>query len=163
MGRYTEKPNRYRIFWKTDTDTDVGIWKTENTEKPTEKTQNIRYVGITEGAVNCTMHPQRLQKLVCLANNLPDAWNYGCETLGLCIVLQTRTNKRWFTASKRSETRERLSRLGITWCKQVKQGLTWYIMPLIKSTLVLLASTGCGSSNPLQCRSSIVHKTNRCS
>ena len=51
MGRYTEKPNRYRIFWKTDTDTDVGIWKTENTEKPTKKNRNIGYFGISEAAV----------------------------------------------------------------------------------------------------------------
>ena len=36
-GRYTEKPNRYRIFGQTDTETDVGIQQTENTEKPTEK------------------------------------------------------------------------------------------------------------------------------
>jgi len=32
MGRYTEKPNRYQIFWQTDT-------KTENTEKPAAKNQ----------------------------------------------------------------------------------------------------------------------------
>ena len=51
MGRYTEKPNRYRIFWKTDTDTDVGIWKTENTEKPTKKKRNIGYFGISEATV----------------------------------------------------------------------------------------------------------------
>jgi len=31
MCRYTEKPNRYWRFWQTDTETDVGIWQTENT------------------------------------------------------------------------------------------------------------------------------------
>jgi len=47
---------------KTDTDTDVGIWKTENTEKPTKKTENNGYFGISEAAVavlhmhNCTLH-----------------------------------------------------------------------------------------------------------
>ena len=46
MGRYTEKPNRYRIFGQTDTETDVGIQQTENTEKPTGKTDNIGYFGI---------------------------------------------------------------------------------------------------------------------
>jgi len=62
MGWYTEKPNRYRIFWKTDTDTDVDIWKTENTEKLTKKTENIGYFGISEASVavlhmhNCTSH-----------------------------------------------------------------------------------------------------------
>jgi len=66
MGRYTEKPNRYRIFWKTDTDTDVGIWKTENTEKPTKKT------GISEAAVallhthNCTLHNALKNDFPCL-------------------------------------------------------------------------------------------------
>ena len=35
MSRYTEKPNRYRKFGQTDTD--VGIQQTENTEKLTEK------------------------------------------------------------------------------------------------------------------------------
>jgi len=55
MGRYTEKANRYRIFWKTDTDTDVGIWKTENTEKPTKKTENFGYFGISEAA-NAQLH-----------------------------------------------------------------------------------------------------------
>ena len=44
MGRYTEKPNLYRIFGQTETD--VGIQQTENTEKPTEKTDNIGYFGI---------------------------------------------------------------------------------------------------------------------
>jgi len=29
LGRYTEIPNRYPIFWNTDTDTDVGIHSTE--------------------------------------------------------------------------------------------------------------------------------------
>ena len=29
LGRYTEIPNRYPIFWNTDTDTDVGIHNTE--------------------------------------------------------------------------------------------------------------------------------------
>ena len=37
MGQYTEKPNQYRIFGQTDTETDVGIQQTERTEKPTEK------------------------------------------------------------------------------------------------------------------------------
>ena len=42
MGRLTEKPNRYRIFGQTDTETDVGIQQTENTEKPTEKNRLYR-------------------------------------------------------------------------------------------------------------------------
>jgi len=46
MGRYTEKPNRYQIFWQTDTETDISICQTENTEKPIEKTNNIGYFGI---------------------------------------------------------------------------------------------------------------------
>ena len=36
MGRLTEKPNRYPIFLKTDTDTDFGILKTEKYRKPTK-------------------------------------------------------------------------------------------------------------------------------
>jgi len=35
MGRYTEKLNIYQLFWQTDTETDVGIWQTKNTQKPT--------------------------------------------------------------------------------------------------------------------------------
>jgi len=73
MGRtYTEKPNRYRIFWKTDTDTDVGIWKPENTEKPTKKTENIGYFGINEAAVavlhmhNCALHNALKNDFPCL-------------------------------------------------------------------------------------------------
>jgi len=34
LGRYTEKLNRYRIFYNTDTDTDVGIYNTENYRIP---------------------------------------------------------------------------------------------------------------------------------
>jgi len=63
MGRYTEKPNRYRIFWKSDTDIDVGIWKTENTEKPTKKPKiSDISVLVKPHAVavlhmhNCTLH-----------------------------------------------------------------------------------------------------------
>jgi len=63
MGRYTEKPNRYRIFWKTDTDIGRPIWKTENTEKPTKK-PNISDISVLVKpqlhAVlhmhNCTLH-----------------------------------------------------------------------------------------------------------
>jgi hypothetical protein len=51
MGRYTEKPHRYRIFWKNRHDTDVGIWKTENIEEQTIKNENICYFGISEDAV----------------------------------------------------------------------------------------------------------------
>jgi hypothetical protein len=54
MGRYTEKPNRYRVFWKTDTDTVVGIWKPENTEKQTKKNENIGYFGVSVGPLKCT-------------------------------------------------------------------------------------------------------------
>jgi len=63
MGRYTEKPNRYRIFWKTDTD--VGIWKTE---KPTKKTENIGYFGIREAAVavlhNALKNAVQIKKMI---------------------------------------------------------------------------------------------------
>ena len=47
MGRLTEKPNRYPIFLKTDTDTDVGISKTENRPKITEKTDTVGYFPIS--------------------------------------------------------------------------------------------------------------------
>ena len=43
--RYTEIPNRYPIFSNTDTDTDVGILNTENTEN------SVRYS--PSGAVRC--------------------------------------------------------------------------------------------------------------
>ena len=37
LGRYTEIPNRYPIFWNTDTYTDVGIHNTEKYRKSTIK------------------------------------------------------------------------------------------------------------------------------
>ena len=45
VSRYTEIPNRYPIFSNTDTDTDVGILNTENTEN------SVRYSLL--GAVSC--------------------------------------------------------------------------------------------------------------
>ena len=45
VSRYTEIPNRYPIFWNTDTDTDVGILNTENTEN------SVRYSPLE--AVSC--------------------------------------------------------------------------------------------------------------
>ena len=54
MDRYTEKSNRNRVFWKTDTDIDVGIWKPKNTEKPTKKNENIVFFGISVGPRKCT-------------------------------------------------------------------------------------------------------------
>jgi len=36
MGQYTEKSNRCWMFWKTESDSNVGIWQTENNEKSTE-------------------------------------------------------------------------------------------------------------------------------
>jgi len=43
VGRLTEKPNRYRIFLKTDTDTDFGILKTEKYRIPTQNNRKNRY------------------------------------------------------------------------------------------------------------------------
>jgi len=45
VGRYTAIPYRYPIFSNTDTDTDVGILNTENTEN------SVRYS--PPGAVSC--------------------------------------------------------------------------------------------------------------
>ena len=45
VSRYTEIPNRYPIFSNTDTDIDVGILNTENTEN------SVRYSPL--GAVGC--------------------------------------------------------------------------------------------------------------
>jgi len=42
MGRLTEKPNRYPIFLKTDTDTDFGILKTEKYRIPTKNNRKNR-------------------------------------------------------------------------------------------------------------------------
>jgi len=40
LGRYTEIPYRYPIFWNIDTDADVGIRNTENTEYRQLNTKN---------------------------------------------------------------------------------------------------------------------------
>ena len=45
MGRLTEKPNRYPIFLKTDTDTDFGILKTEKYRIPTKNNRKTDTVG----------------------------------------------------------------------------------------------------------------------
>ena len=42
LGRYTEIPNRYLIFWNTDTDTDVGIHNTEKYRISTIKYRKYR-------------------------------------------------------------------------------------------------------------------------
>ena len=57
VSRYTEIPNRYPIFSNTDTDTDVGISNTENTENL------VRYS--PSGAVSCvTKLPLKLDNLI---------------------------------------------------------------------------------------------------
>jgi len=45
VGRLTEKPNRYPIFFKTDTDTDFGILKTGKYRIPTENNRKNDTVG----------------------------------------------------------------------------------------------------------------------
>ena len=45
VSRYTEIPNRYPIFSNTDTDTDVGISDTENTEIPKSEYRKYRKFG----------------------------------------------------------------------------------------------------------------------
>ena len=45
VSRYTEIPNRYPIFSNTDTDTDVGISNTVNTEIPTSEYRKYRKFG----------------------------------------------------------------------------------------------------------------------
>ena len=48
LGRYTEIPNRYPIFWSTDTDTNVGIHNTEkyriSTIKYRKYRKSVRYL-----------------------------------------------------------------------------------------------------------------------
>jgi len=48
LGRYTEIPNWYPIFWNTDTDTDVGIHNTEkyriSTIKYRKYRKSVRYL-----------------------------------------------------------------------------------------------------------------------
>jgi len=43
VGRLTEKPNRYPIFLKTETDTDFGILKTGKYRIPTKNYRKNRY------------------------------------------------------------------------------------------------------------------------
>jgi len=47
VSRYTEIPNRYPIFSNADTDTDVGILNTENTEN------SVRYSPPGAVTVSC--------------------------------------------------------------------------------------------------------------
>jgi len=43
VGRLTDKPNRYPIFYKTETDTDFGILKTGKYRIPTKNNRKNRY------------------------------------------------------------------------------------------------------------------------
>ena len=63
VSRYTEIPNRYPIFSNSDTDTDVGILNTENTEN------SVRYSPL--GAVSCVL-PLKLDNLI----SLTDIWSW---------------------------------------------------------------------------------------
>jgi len=45
VGRLTEKPNRYPIFFQTDTDTDFGILKTGKYRIPTKNNRKTDIVG----------------------------------------------------------------------------------------------------------------------
>ena len=53
--RYTEIPNRYAIFSNTDTNTDVGISNTENTEIPTSKYRKYRKFGSVFTSWSCEL------------------------------------------------------------------------------------------------------------
>ena len=44
-GSVNRKPNRNRVFWKTETETDVGFSKTEKYRKPTPKNRKKRFFG----------------------------------------------------------------------------------------------------------------------
>ena len=45
VGRLTDKPNRYPIFFKTETDTDFGILKTGKYRIPTKNNRKTDTVG----------------------------------------------------------------------------------------------------------------------
>ena len=53
VSRYTEIPNRYPIFSNTDTDTDVGILHTENTEIPTSEYRKYQKFGSVFTSWSC--------------------------------------------------------------------------------------------------------------
>ena len=65
VSRYTEIPNRYPIFSNTDTDTDVGISNTENTEN------SVPYS--PPGAVSCVTFETGQP---CSLISLTDIWSW---------------------------------------------------------------------------------------
>ena len=67
LGRYTEIPKRYPIFWNTDTDTDVGIHNTEkyriSTIKYRKYRKSVRYLPPgTENFITQCVH------IICMLN-----------------------------------------------------------------------------------------------
>ena len=64
VSRYTEIPNRYPIFSNIDTDTDVGILNTEDTEIPTSEYRKYRKFGSVFSSWSCDLCYLRFQVMV---------------------------------------------------------------------------------------------------
>jgi len=70
VGRLTEKPNRYPIFLKTDTDTDFGILKTGKYRIPTKNNRKT------------------IQSVILLspeATLLPVCFTIECANVEICV------------------------------------------------------------------------------
>jgi len=56
MGRYTENTEPISDIFKTDTDTDVGIWNTEKYRIPPIKYRKVGSVRYFSTSMDCKIH-----------------------------------------------------------------------------------------------------------
>ena len=74
MGWITEKPNRYPIIFKTETDTDFGILKTGKYRIPTKNNRKDRFSRL----FSCLLKP--------FLTLLPMFYNaVECATMEICV------------------------------------------------------------------------------